>query len=169
MRLVDEAQIVSGFVPVDLQTAANVGDAVSLRNYGHLTVVFFKGIGTDGDDPDVKIEQCTDVAGTGHKKLAVDRYWYKSGVDLAAVGEFTEVTSVTQDADGVVDLGTEEAELQGVYVFEIDAGSLDVSDGFDCVRVTVPDVGSHAQLGCLLYLLSKPRHATAVMPSAISD
>ena len=45
MRLIDESQIVSGFVPVDTQTGANPGDVVSLKNYGRLTVVFFKAAG----------------------------------------------------------------------------------------------------------------------------
>jgi len=37
------------------------------------------------------------------------------------------------------------------------------------VRVTVADVGGNAQLGCLLYILSEPRHAAETMPSAIID
>jgi hypothetical protein len=129
MRLIDEVQIVSGFVPVNTQTGANPGDAKNLAT--------------------------------------IDRYWMKQGASLAAIGEFTEVT---QSASQTVTLNATSAESQGIYVFEIDASDLDVDHGFCCVGVSVADTGAAgAQLGCMLYLLSDPRHAAATMPSAIID
>ena len=167
MRLLDNAQIVSGFVPVDMQTASNPGDVVSLKNYNHLTVILFKGIGTDGQDPVLTFEQGTDVAFGTNKVLAnIDEFWQKQATDLTTVGTFTRVT---QTASQTVTLDGTSAQSQGVYVFEIDATDLDVDGGYDCVRVTVADVGGNAQLGCLLYILTEPRYAAETMPSAIVD
>jgi len=165
MRLIDETQVVSGFVPVNTQSGSNPGDVVCLKNYVHLSVIFFKGAGTANDDPVLTFEQGTDVAfGTNAVLATIDEYWKKEGT-LTAIGEFTRVT---QSASQTVTLGTTSAESQGLYIFEIDA--TDLTDGYNCVRVTVADTGSAgAQLGCLLYVLSGPRHAAETMPSAIID
>ena len=166
-RIIDTCQIVSGFVPVDLQAAANTGDVVSLKNYNRLTVIFFKAIGTAGDDPVLTFEQGTDVAFGTNKALAtIDEYWSKQGALLTAVGTFTRVS---QTAGSTVTLDATSAEEQGLYVFEINASDLDVANSYDCVRVTVADVGGNAQLGCMLYVLSGPRYAGATMSSAIVD
>ena len=168
MNLIDSCQIVSGFVPVDTQSAANPGDVVSLKNYGHLTVVLFKAAGVAGDDPVLTFQQCSDVSETGIKNLAtIDEYWKKEGAALNAIGEFT---LVEQTASQTVTLSATSAESQGLYVFEIDASDLDVANSFDCVKVSVADTGAAgAQLGCMLYFLSEPRFAGAVLPSAIAD
>jgi hypothetical protein len=165
MRLIDETQIVSGFVPVDTQSGANVGDVVCLKNYDHLTVVFFKAAGAANDDPVLTFEQGTDIAfGTNAVLATIDEYWKKEGT-LTAIGTFTRVT---QTASQTVTLCATSAESQGLYVFEID--SSDLTDGYDCVRVAVADTGAAgAQLGCMLYVLSGPRHAAETMPSAIID
>ena len=166
-RLIDECQIVSGFVPVDTQSAANPGDVVSLKNYNRLTVILFKAAGVAGDDPVLTFEQGTSVAFGTNKALAtVDEYWSKQGT-LTAVGTFTRVT---QTAASTVTLDATSAESQGLYVFEIEGPDLDEANAYDCVRVTVADTGAAgAQLGAMLYILSEPRHAAATMPSAIID
>ena len=167
MRLIDHTQIVSGFPPVDLQAASNPGDVVSLKNYGHLTVIFFKAIGTAADDPVLTFEQGTDVAFGTNKALAtVTEHWQKQAALLTATGTFTRVT---QAAGSTVTLNATSAEQQGLYVFEIDASDLDVANSYDCIRVSVSDIGGNAQLGCLLYILSGPRYAGATMSSAIVD
>lgn len=168
MRLIDETQIVSGFVPVDTQSAANPGDVVSLKNYAHLTILFYKAAGTAGDDPVLTFEQGTSVAFGTNKNLAtIDEYWKKEGAALTAIGEFTRVE---QTAAATVTLSATSAESQGLYVFEIDGADLDVAGGYDCIRVSIADTGAAgAQLGCMLYILSGPRHAAETMPSAIID
>ena len=167
MRLIDETQIVSGFIPVDMQTAANNGDVVSLKNYDHLTVILFKAVGTAAQDPVLTFTQATEVAYSTSKALAtIDEYWSKQGAALTAIGTFTRTT---QAAGSTVTLDATSAEEQGLYVFEIDASDLDVANGYDCVRCSVADVGGNPQLGCMLYVLSGPRHAATTMPSAIVD
>jgi len=165
MRLVEDSQIVSGFLPVDLQTAANTGDWVSLKLYNHLAVVFFKNAGTAGDDPTITIEQATAVAGTGNKALTFTTIHTKQDTVLTAVGTFTEVTQAA--ANTYTDATS--AEDAAIWVIEFDGADLDSAAGFDCVQASVADVGGNAQVGALLYILSEPRYAGAVPPSAIVD
>lgn len=165
MRLIESTQIVSGFLPVDMQTAANDGDWVSLKDYNHLTVVLFKAVGTAGDDPTLTLEQATAVAGTGAKALTFNTIYTKQGT-LTAVEAFTKVS---QTAAATYTDATS-AEVAAIWVVEIDAQDLDVNNSFDCVRARVADVGAGgAQLGCLLYILSEPRYAQAIPPGAIVD
>lgn len=162
-RFIENGQIVAGFVPVNMATAANNGDVVSLAKYGHLTVIFFKGAGASGEDPTLTLLQCAGIAGTP-KALNFTELWVKQGADLAAIGEFTKVTQ----AAGNTYTEATSGEAQAIWVLEIDASDLDIAHGYNCVQVTVADVGSSSQIGSLLYLLSEPRYAQANTPSAIA-
>lgn len=162
MKLVEKAQIASGFVPIDMSAAANNGDWMNMRDWNHLTVIVFKSAGTAGDDPTITLKQATDNAGTGAKALNFTEIWQKQGT-LTAVGQFTKKTQSA--ANTYVD--TDSAENQGIYVLEIDADMLDVDGGFNHVQVSIADVGANAQLGCALYILSEPRFAQATPPSAL--
>lgn len=161
-RLVEEMQIVPAIIPIDLAAGANAGDWVSMKNYQHLTVIFFAAAGTAGDDPIFTLEQATAVAGTSNKALNFTDIYVKSGT-LSSVGGFTKVT---QTAANTYTNATH-AEVQKVYVVEINAEDLDVENDFDCVQLSVPDVGAAAQIGCALYILSNPRHTE--LSSAIVD
>lgn len=165
MRWLEKMQICAGFNPVDLQTGANNGDWVSLKNYNHLAVVLYKAAGTAGDDPTLTLQQATDVSGTGAKALNFTRIDTKQGASLFAIGTFTKVTQ----AAGNTYTDDTSAEVQAIWVVEIDAQDLDRDNGFDCVRATVADVGGNAQLGCLFYLLFEARYAGEPAVSAIVD
>lgn len=160
---VEQAQIVSGFVPVNLATAANAGDWVSMKGFARCTVIFFAAAGTAGDDPTITIEQATAVAGTGNKALTFTRIDTKQGADLAAIGAFTTVTQSA--ATNYTDAAS--AEVQKIWIIDIKADDLDADSGFDCIQASVSDVGANAQIGCLLYILWGARF----MPpgSAIAD
>lgn len=155
-------QIVSAIVPVDLSTAANNGDWVSLANYNRLTVVVFKGAGTAGDDPVITLKQASDNAGTGAKALNFTTVWSKVGTQTG-IGQFTKTTQAA--ANTYTD--TVSAEAQGVFVVEVVAEQLDAANDFTHVQVSIPDVGSNAQLGCALYILTEPRDVSATSASAI--
>lgn len=162
-QFVENHQIVAGIIPVDLAAGANNGDWVSLKNYGHVTCIFFAAAGVAGDDPVFTMKQATAVAGTGSKDLLFDRIDVKVGT-LASVGTFTKVsqTAATSYTDAT------HAEVQKIYIVEFDAEDLDVENGFDCIQMSVPDVGAGgAQIGCGLYILSNPRYAPPL--SAIVD
>jgi len=167
MLLVENSQIVSGFVPIDLQTGANDGDWISLKNYNHIALILFKAVGTAGDDPTLTIEQATDVAGAGAKALDFVHIYTKQAALLTSVGQFTKVTQAA--ANTYTDLTS--AELQAIWVIEFNGIDLDVANGFDCLRGRVADIGGNAQLGAMLYVLSEARHGVDApgMPSAIVD
>jgi len=159
MNFLDRHDICSAFVPVDLKTGANAGDFISMKDWHHLTIVFFKSIGTAGDDPIFELKQATVVAGTDTKDLnGITSVFYKQGLDLTAVTHFDEAT---QAADEHYTDATS-AELSGIYVIEIDDTMLDVNNGFDCVQFNVADIGANAQLGCALYILSQPKYTGPV-------
>lgn len=162
---VQNSQIVSGFVPVDLQAGANTGDWVSVENFNNLAIVFFKAAGTAGDDPTLTVTQATDNAGTSSKALNFTRVYTKQGT-LSSVANFT---LTTQSAANTYTDATS-AEVQAIWVVEFAADDLDVSSGFTHIQASVGDVGSNAQVGACLYLATEPRYAAAVAnaTSAIS-
>ena len=158
-----QIQIVSGFVPVNLATGANSGDWVSLKNYERVTILFFKGAGTAGDDPVLTLREAKAVAGTDAQDLAViDKVYVKQGT-LTAVGPFTKVTQ----AAAATYTDATSAEVQAIWAFDVLAEEL--SDGFDCIQANVADVGTNAQEGALLYLLWPARYGKEALPSAIVD
>lgn len=162
-NFVENNQLVAGIIPIDLATGANNGDWVSLKNYRHVTCVLYKAAGTAGDDPIFKIQQATAVAGTAAKDLLFDTVYVKSGT-LTSVGTFTKVTqtAATSYTDAT------HAEVQAIYVVEFDAEDLDAENGFDCIQMSVADVGAGgAQIGCGFYILSNPRYTPP--QSAIVD
>lgn len=161
--LIEQGQVVAGFVPVNLATAANNGDYVSLKHYGHVAIVLFKAAGAAGEDPTLTIQQATAVAGTGAKALNFTTIHVKQGADLAAIGTFTKVTQAA--ANTYTD--TDSAEAQAIWIVEFDVEDLDVAGGFDCVQAAVGDVGTTAQVGAVLYILTEPRYTPP--PSAIVD
>ena len=164
--LTEFMQIVSAFVPVDMQAAANNGDWVSLKNYGRVAVVLFKAAGTAGDDPIFTLRQATAVDGSGAKALNFTRIDSKVGT-LTAVGTFTKNTQTAAN----IYTDTVSAEAQAIMVVDIGPEHLDVANGFDCVQLQIPDVGGNAQLGCGFYILYDPRYAgqASALPSAIVD
>jgi len=104
MKFVQERHIVPAVWPVDLNTADNPGDYVSLKNYGHCTVDISIGV-TTGTSV-VTLVQATTVAGTGAKALAFTKAWM-TGAKLkinTKTGNFTVGETVTGagGASGVV-------------------------------------------------------------------
>lgn len=163
--LVEQIQIASGFVPINLATGANTGDAVSLRNYSGCAVVFFKGAGTAGQDPTITLLQGTDVAFGTTKALNFTRIDKKQGAALTAIGEFTTVTQAAGNTYTHTDL----AEQQAIIVIDIKAEMLDADGGYDCIQASVADVGTNSQIGGILYLLYGPKYSKDPLPSAIVD
>ncbi len=159
-HFLEKNQVVAAIIPVDLQSAANNGDWVSLKGYGRVAAILYKAAGTAGDDPVFT----TDVSGTGAKALNFTRIDSKVGTQTG-IGQFTTTTQAAANTytDAV------SAEAQAIMVVDIKAEDLDIDNGFDCVQLQIPDVGSNAQLGCALYVLHEPRNAKAVLDSAIVD
>src|SRR5258708_27909162 len=96
MKLVEKSQIVAGFVPLDLQTQRD-GDWVHLRDFNHLTVIFYKGIGAGGENPIVTLQQATDNTGAGAKALNFTEIWRKQAADVQTVCQFTKSTQAARN------------------------------------------------------------------------
>lgn len=162
--LAERAQVVSGFVPVNMAAGAPTSDWVSLKNYEMCTVIFFAAAGTNGDDPTLTVLQGTAVGGTTSKALTFTRIDVKQGT-LASIGQFTKTTQAAANTY----THTDAAESQKIWMVSFRAAELDVDNGYDCIRASIGDVGTNSQLGCLLYVLEFPRYATDPLPSAIAD
>lgn len=167
----EKHQVVPAIRPVDLSGGTNAGDWVSLKHYKHATIIFHSAIGTAGDDPTVTLLQATAVAGTGSKALNINTkkvFKKQAATNLLSTGQFSDASAdVTNNAW----TNTDAAEQEALVVIEVDADELDVDNGFDCISISVADVGLNAQLGAAYYILSEPRYSgtPSVVPSAIAD
>ena len=94
---IEDVNIVSGVVPVDLSSGDNDGDWINLHKYGSVMIVFFKGAGTAGQDPTLTLEQAKDVAGLDAKGLNFDTI---HTVDLSL---FSNVTRI--EIENIIDSG----------------------------------------------------------------
>jgi len=160
----EQVHVVSGFLPCDMNSANGVGDFVSLTNYEKLTVIFFKNAGTVADDPTVTFTQGkTAVGGTPIALSTIDRVYYKQNTVLTAEGTFT---LGTQTAASTYVGDATSGEEAGIYIFDIYASDLD--DEYMSVRASVADVGSTAQIGCILYFLWPPRYGEQTLLQAIA-
>lgn len=162
-HFLEKNQVVAGFLPLAL-TTARAGDYVSLKNYGRCAIIFYKGVGTAGDDPTITLTQAKDVSGTDVKALTFDRIDIKQGADLAAIGQFTTVANADSDYTDATS-----AEVAALWVIDVKAEDLDIANGFDCIKCAISDVGTNAQLGAALYILHEARYADTPLPSAIVD
>jgi hypothetical protein len=163
--MLEQMQLASGFVPVNLATGANNSDWVDLKLYARVLVIFFKGAAASGsEDPTVTLLQASDVSGTGSKALNIARSWTKTDPDLTTIGQFTAGAPSTNTLTVA-----SSAQKQAIWAIEVLAADLDKINGFCCVQANVADTGSVSQLGCLLYLLGEPRQADTplVNPSAL--
>ncbi|MFI1562197.1 hypothetical protein ACH4ZX_03885 [Streptomyces sp. NPDC020490] len=146
-RLVDSSV---GIAPVDLSGGANTGKRVSLRNADAVKITLYKGAGTAGDDPVLTLKQHTASSGGTSANLAIiDHYYLKSATTLAGTETWSKVTqaaaATVSDPGGA---GTS-AESQQIVVIEVQASQL--SDGYSYVSLDIADVGTNAQIGCVLY------------------
>ena len=149
MNLFTNSQIAAGFVPFDLQTARS-GDWVKLYDWADINIIFFKGTGTNNDDPTITLLQATDNAGAGSKALNFTKVYKKQGADIHAVGQFTVLTVASGNTYTNTD-GHEHA-IWGLHIVNAD---LDLAGGFKYVALNCSDTGTNAQLGCVLYILSR--------------
>jgi hypothetical protein len=176
VHFVEKNQVVLGFKPVAMNTAANNGDYVSMKGYGRCAVIFIKAVGTAGDDPTMSFKQAKDVSGTSVKALGVTRIDKKqAATDLTATGTFTKSTSDSPASNDTFNttLGTwtnsDLAEQAAIVIADIKAEDLDVANDFDCITCNIGDVGTNAQLGTLIFVLHEPRYLKETLPSAIVD
>lgn len=173
-HFVEMCHVVSAFLPVAMNSGAPSVDYVSLKNYGRCAIVFFKAIGTNGDDPTITLLQATAVAGTAAKALNITRVDKKqAATNLLATGTFVKSTSGSPATHDTFSTNTwtnsDLAEQAAVIIIDVKAEDLDIDNGFDCLSFTIADVGTNAQLGCALFILHEPRYPKETLDSAIVD
>lgn len=168
VNLLEECQIVPAWHPVSTATGAITGDAVSFKNYRRCLFVFTKAIGTNGQDPTITVAQATDVAFGTTKALTFTTLYVKEDpTALADVGQWTKVTQ----AAAATYTHTDAAEKAVVWAIDFKAEDLDIANDYDCLRVTIADTGTNAQLCAGHYIMydaiqnAKPES----MASAIID
>lgn len=182
-EIIDKIDFVSGFVPVDMQTADNNGTWVDLSKYEGCIAVLFKGIGTSGDDPIFLVQQAKDNASGSAKALNYSRVRAKIGAtSVAAVAAATEYLyagsgSYTARTDGASPVAVDSSAnsfkptsaADSAFIWVLIRGEhLDVKNGFTHVNVKIADIGSNAQLGCVFYVMVGPRYAEYQNQSAIA-
>jgi hypothetical protein len=141
----------------DLLLTTTVGDTkyVSLKNFRKLQIVIDIANGTTVTGSTITLKQATAIAGTGEKALAFTRML--ANIDYAAAQTMTEtaVVSNTFTTDT-----TNSKNLR--YIIDVDADSLDVANGFDCVRLDGTGHAATASRGVTVtYILYGARYSGA--------
>lgn len=160
MRFIENHKVVVGAVPIDTTGAAVTGDYVCMKGYTHLTVVIMQGAWAAGT-PAVTLKQATDVTNSLSDEKALSFTKYYAGTALT--DDNYAAAAVTSDTYNLA------ATANTVNIIEVDAASLDVANGFDCVRVGIATPGANADLIAVLYILSGCRYPQADPVSAIAN
>lgn len=140
------AETVTTFVGAQgLLLATTVGDGtyVSLKGYAKCSIDIFIADGTTITACDVTLLQATAVAGTNEKALAFAKV-YKA-VDLGASQALVE-TAVTNNTFATQGVNSKNSR----YVIEVDASSLDIAGGFDCIRFDGANHAATSSRGCVV-------------------
>ena len=159
MNFFESHDVTMGLTPVDMSSAANNGGWVDVKPFEGVAVIFIKGAGTAGQDPTFTLKQAKSNSGSDSKDLNFTTVYRKQGT-TADEGVFT-VENRASDNEYTNGTLAENKAIIGVY---IQANWLDVDNGFDHMRIEVPDVGSAAQLGCCIYIGTGPNYAGAQLP-----
>lgn len=156
--LVSTQKIVDGLTCITPSTSTP--DYVSMKDASRLTIVIKVRNATTVTGSAITLKQATAVAGTSEKALGFTKMW--ANLDTAATDTLVE-TAVTSDTFTTLSTNSKLA----MYVIEVDAASLDTTNGFDCVRAGTGDATA-ATLD-VTYYLSGLRYPQATPPAAITD
>lgn len=160
-NLSEQCKIVMGAPPA----ASSTSDYVSLKNAARMTAILILDNATTVTGSTITINQATTVAGGDVKVLSsgTAATGYRN-IDTGAADMLAAFTITS----GTFDTDTTNAKNL-LYVIEIDAGDLDVANGFDCIQIANAS-GSSTVIG-IVYILWPLRYAAAVadQPVAITD
>ncbi len=159
-RLIDHVKTVMGCAPAALTSTAGDGDYVSLKNFAKLRITLAVLNGATVTGGTITLKQASAVAGTGEKALSFSKMF--ANLDCAAGDTMTE-TAVTSDTFTTNTTNSK----QLLYVIEVDASSLDIANGFDCVRID--STGMVNAVGCAIYDLYGSRYSSPIDVAAITD
>ena len=155
-----DEQVYSIQAAIGVLLTSTLGDTkyVSLKNYRKIRITVDILNGTTVTGSTITLKQATAVAGTGEKALGFARML--ANIDVAAAVAMTEtaVTSNTFTTD------TTNSKLLR-YVIDVDADTLDVAGGFDCIRLDGTGAVNHLAC-CVTYDLYGARYSGS---SAVVD
>jgi type III secretory pathway component EscV len=161
------ADIIPAFVPVNLSTGSNAGQWVNMSKIQRLVIVFFKGAGITGDDPQIQVSQATNNAGANAKALNFNRIRTKQG-GISSNSQYT-LTTWTQGSSSSTQTGA--AGAPDLAVIEVQASDLDGNNTtvgpYNHVLMTVGQTNS-TQYGCGFYIAYGYRYPQSILPSNIS-
>jgi hypothetical protein len=150
-----DEQVTPIVAAVGLLLTSTLGDTtyVSLKGYRKVQIIIVIGDGTTVTGTAVTLKQATAVAGTSEKALAFTRML--ANTDYAASKTMTE-TAVTSNTFTTQAVNSKDS----VYVIDVDADTLDVAGGFDCIRVDCTGHAATASRGCaVIYNLYGARYS----------
>lgn len=157
-QLVETCKIVSGLAPI--LPSSSTPDYVSMKNASHITILILADNATSVTGSAITLKQATAVAGTSEKALAFSYQWANTDTGASDTLVKTAVTSDTFTTDD-----TNNKNL--MYVIEVDAADLDVSNGFDCIRAGTGNAA--ATVISVAYIVRGLRYPQATPPAAITD
>lgn len=144
--------IVPAIVPVNLNTGANTGDRVHMKNYKNCAIVIFASIGTAGSDLAVDVQEANAATGGTIQDLdVVTKYYIKDALSLTSATTWAEVSQAA--ASEISDTGGAGTSAEHSQIVVIEVDSTQLSDGFEWLSVNVPQPGA-TKLGCAFYVLS---------------
>ena len=144
--------IIPGVVPVNLNTGANTGERVHMKNYERCACVVFASIGTAASDLAVDLQEANAATGgTIHDLDITTKYYVKDALALTSSATWVEVSqSAASEIADTGGLGTS-AEHSQIVVIEVDSSQL--SDGYEWISLNVPTPGA-TKLGCVFYIMT---------------
>lgn len=145
-------------------TADNSGKAISMKNYGHLTIIVSLRPASGTDTCAITLKQATAVGnfgGASEKTLAFTDVWKISDQSSSDTPVRTTVVgnSITTSALAAWE----------TYIIEVDQQTLDINNDYDCVNVRVTDPGAVSTPMTIVTILTEPKYSGVTMPSAIID
>lgn len=157
-HLVEGAKIVEAMTPAT-DAAGRTGDYISLKDAARVFVVVHIAQGNAATVA-LTLHQATTVAAGSEKAIAnVVPIW--SNLD-------TSLTDTLVARTAAVSYTTDAALKNKIVVFQVDAASLDVSGGFDCLTLKT-GASNVANLTQAIYYLVGHRYPQATPPAAITD
>jgi hypothetical protein len=157
-NIIGKNHVVTGLAPI--LPNSSTPDYVSLKNHSKFTAIIVCDNNTTVTGSAITLKQATAVAGTSEKALAFS--WVYQNEDTAASDVLVK-TAVTSDTFTTDDTNAKNL----IYVIEADVADLDVSGGFDCVRVGAGD--AVASIVSITYILGGSRYNHDVSVTAITD
>ena len=130
--------VLCGFTPVDMGTAANTGARVHMENYEGLCFVGYIATGTAAEAPTFTLEEHTALTGGTSADLAViAEYWQKEEATLDGDEAWVRVAQTA--AATVTDADWDDAN-EVMVAFQVRADQL--TDGYRWASVSVADTGT---------------------------